>query len=217
MKEVTKKEEKEIVKKENNKIKDLLKKMIKTKVGLITLISLVVVIALATVLMITSAKKENVDSDLLIATIKKSSELTTSKITFKGIVQFKDKGIVILNKSDFLMQYTAEASVGIDLDKVEITANNITKKINITIPKAKVLSIKVDPKKIKYYDEKFSLFNFNQKEDANKAQELAEKEAKKEIEKLGVIESANDQASALILGLIHNLIPNDYSTEVKIK
>ena len=217
MKEMKKEEVREENVENKGLLKELFTKAIKTKIGRIISISILIVILLLIVLIIFRNPKEKVDSDILINTIKQSSELTTAEINYKGIAQFKDKGIVILNKSDFLMQYTATARIGIDLEEVEIEANNLTKTVSITIPHAKVLDIKIDPSKIKYYDEKFSLFNFNKKEDANKAQELAEKSAKEEIKNLGVIKMADDQAATLIKGLIHNLIPDNYDVEIKTK
>ena len=214
MKEIKKEEEQE-EKKELNKVKKLLGKLLKTKTGRIVSLSILIVILLLILLIIFRNPNEKVDSEILINTIKQSSELTTAEINYKGIAQFKDKGIIVLNRSDFLMQYTATARIGIDLEEVSIKANNLTKTVSITIPHAKVLDIKIDPSKIKYYDEKFSLFNFNKKEDANKAQELAEKSAKEEIENLGVIKMADDQAATLIKGLIHNLIPDNYDIEIK--
>ena len=214
MKEIKKEEEQEETK-ELNKVKKLLGKLLKTKTGRIVSLSILIVILLLILLIIFRNPNEKVDSKILINTIKQSSELTTAEINYKGIAQFKDKGIIVLNRSDFLMQYTATARIGIDLEEVSIKANNLTKTVSITIPHAKVLDIKIDPSKIKYYDEKFSLFNFNKKEDANKAQELAEKSAKEEIENLGVIKMADDQAATLIKGLIHNLIPDNYDIEIK--
>jgi hypothetical protein len=69
--------------------------------------------------------------------------------------------------------------------------------------------------KIKYFDEKFSLFNVDAKEDANKANALAEEEAKKELAGMGILEMANEQAEALIKGLIQDVVPKNYEIKVK--
>ena len=138
-----------------------------------------VIVGLLVVLFMTLCNKdEEVDVTYLLAKLEKSSELTTAKLTFEGIYPYKDSGIKIISRSDFLMIYQATARAGIDVKKVKITADYVTKTIMISLPKAEVLDIKVDPNSIKYYDEGFALFNFNSKEDANKAQAEAEKKAK---------------------------------------
>ena len=96
------------------------------------------------------------------------------------------------------------------IKEIIIESNKISKTIKVTLPKAKILEVKVDPSTIKYYDTKLALFNFDSREDANDAQALAEQEAKKELEKMGILESANEQAEVLIRGLLQESIPSDY-------
>lgn len=163
-----------------------------------------------------SNKSAKVDTTYLISKLEKSSELTTAKLTYTGFSEYKDKGIKILNRSDFLMVYTATARFGIDLKEVKIDSNDATKTINIIIPKAEIIEVKVEPKSIKYYDEDFSLFNFNSKDDANEAQDLAEKAAKKDINKMGVLEMADAQSETLIKGLLQDVIPEGYKIKTKI-
>ena len=113
------------------------------------------------------------------------------------------------------MTYEANARVGIDLEEVEIEVDNPNKLVTLSIPKAEILDVKIDPNKIKYYDTKFALFNVNEKEDGNKAQALAEEQAYKDLTEMGVLESANEQALTLIKGLLQNAVPSDYEYKVK--
>ena len=85
----------------------------------------------------------------------------------------------------------------------------------ITIPEAEILDVKVNSNDITYYDEKFALFNFDSKEDSNKAIVLAEKDTKEKIGSMGILEMANTQAEALIKGLIQDSVPDNY--EIKIR
>ena len=220
MKEIKKEEEQE-EKKELNKVKKLLVKLLKTKTGRIVLgvIVLLIIITIASTISSIKSNKEleEFNQEYLYSTIKKAKELTTAELNYKGTYRFKDSGIRIINKSDFLMVYTAKVRVGIDVKKIEVDSNPYIKVVTITIPKAKVLSVNVDPSKIKYYDEKFSLFNFDAKEDSDKAQAEIEKKAKEEISNLGVLAMADKQAETLITGLIKDAVPRDYKIEVKSK
>jgi hypothetical protein len=112
------------------------------------------------------------------------------------------------------MVYTATVRAGINIDEVKIESNNIDK-IYITIPDAQIQEAKVDPSSIKYFDEKFALFNVNGKEDSNKAIVLAEGAAIEEAANTGILELANSQSETLIKGILANAIPDGYIIEIK--
>ena len=161
--------------------------------------------------------KEEITSSYLGTQLSKVGELKTVKLKYDVIAEYKDKGITFVTKSDFVMKYKAEARVGIDLEKVKTKVDNQNKVVWLTIPKAEIQDVHVNTSDIKYYDEKFSLFNVDEKEDGNKAIELAEKEAKTALEQMGVLESADEQAFTLIKGLLHNAVPSDYEFKLKEK
>lgn len=198
------------------KIKELGSKILKNKIGRIVCLILAVIIVV-TIVFISSynPKQKLVDPTYIIAKLEKSSELTTAKLNFTGMSEFKDSGIAFISKSDFIMVYEATARAGIDVKDIKVEADDINQIVWLTLPKAEILDVKVDMNKIKYFDEKFSLFNVDAKEDANKANALAEEEAKKELASMGILEMANDQAEALIKGLIQDVVPEGY--EIKIK
>jgi len=164
-------------------------------------------------------KKEvvEIDSNLLISKIVESSELTTAKINYKGIFEYKGEGYKFINKTEFMMVYEATARIGIDVNEVEVDADNEEKIVYIIIPKADIIDVKVDPTSIKYYDQKFKLFGFTEKEEANMAQALAEKEAKKELKTMGVIEHADKQSAILIKGILEGALPEDFEYEISYK
>jgi len=197
------------------KFKNFFEKIFNSKVGRVVCVSVVSFIILIIIAIVNYNKTPDIDTEYLVTKLTKASELTTAKLEYKGFSKFKDSGIPILNRSDFLMVYTANARAGIDVKEVKINADKLTQTIWITIPKAKILSVNVDPKKITYYDEKFALFNVNQKEDSDKAQALAEEKATKELAKMGILKMADEQAEALLKGLLHDAIPEGYSLKVK--
>lgn len=162
-------------------------------------------------------RKEKIDTSHMNLLLSKSSELTTAKLKITAMSEFKDKGIAILNRSDFVMVYTATVRAGINMEDVRIEANDVAKKINIYIPKAQIQEAKVDtnPENLKFFDTKFALFNVNEKEDLAKAISLAEEEAKKEAEKTGILELADQQSATLIKGILAEAIPEGYEIEIK--
>lgn len=163
----------------------------------------------------------DIDVSYLNTALKEASELTTAKLKISGFVDFSDTGIVILNKSDFIMKYTADISAGIEMSKVKIKEEDIdhkNKKITVYIPKATVFKPNVyhGDKHIKFYDEKFALFNVDEKEDLSRALDMAEKDAKKEAIQNGLLELADKQSEALIKGILSDAVsPLGYTLEIK--
>ena len=185
----------------------------KAVIGVVAVLAIVVM--LVVVIPFVNNSEASVDTEYMMTTLSKSSELTTAKLHYTGFTEFNDEGVTVWNRADFKMVYKATARVGVDLDEVKITSNDIEKILYINIPKAVIQDVKVDASSIKYYDEDFALFNLDEKEDANKAIALAEKKALEEAGSLGAMEMADNQAGALIKGLIAHLIPDDYTVEVK--
>lgn len=198
------------------KTKGLFNKVFKTKKAKTIVILAVVVLAVTICIFpFIHNSEEKVDTEMLINTLQESSELTTAKLNYTGMTKFKDKGVAFINKADFTMVYKATARIGIDVKDVKVTADDTKKIVYITIPKAEVQDVKVEASSIQYFDEKFALFNVDEKEDGNKAIALAEEEAKKEIDKMGGLDMADNQAATLIKGILANAIPDGYKIEVK--
>ena len=196
------------------KIKELFLKIFKTTKSKIILGVTIVLILVCGLLFIYNGKS-TVDTEQMNLLLSKSSELTAAKLKITAMSEFKDTGIVFINRSDFIMVYTATVRAGINIDEVKISADNVAKKIYITIPEAEIQEVKVDPTSIKYFDEKLALFNVNEKEDSNRAVALAEEAAKKEAANTGILELANQQSATLIKGILANAIPNGFEIEIK--
>ncbi len=198
------------------KIKSLFIKIFKTKKSKIIGASVVIIVVAAIIAFsFLHNSKETVDTNFLINTLQKSSELTTAKLNYTGLSKFEDSGIAFLNRADYRMIYRATARIGINVDEVKIDSDDNNKIIYVSIPKAQVQDVKVDTTSIEFFDQKFALFNVNEKEDQNKAIALAEEEAKKEINKMGGLKMADDQSAALIKGILANAIPDGYKIEIK--
>ena len=199
-----------------NKTPQTLKNLFSTtKAKLIALTSGVLLIAVIIGIIVLSLGTPKVTSDSIIPTLELVGELTTAKLKFSGHKEFKDDGVIFFNRSDFLMTYEATLRAGINIEKIDIHVNDLTKTVTVTLPKAELQEVKVLPETIKYYDEKFSLFNFDSKEDANKAQKQAEEAAKIEAMETGILDFANDHAKTLVKKLLQNALPEDYTVNVK--
>lgn len=202
--------EKEVKKEEKTK-----KTFSKLKIIKITVISTLIVLAVIVLAIYIYNKNKKLDITYITAQLEKSSELTTATLKFKGIYEYNDDGVAVINKSNFIMLYEATARAGIDISEVKIEQDNFKPIVWVTIPKAKVIDVKVDNNSIKYLKSDFALLNTNPKEDANKANALAEEDAKSEVEEMGILDAADAQAETLLRGLIQDIIPKKYEIQIK--
>ena len=202
--------------KKEEKIEEKTKKTFsKLKIIKITVISTIIILAIIALSIYIYNKNKKLDITYITAQLEKSSELTTATLKFKGIYDYEDSGVAVINKANFIMLYEATARAGIDISEVKIEQDNFKPIVWVTIPKAKVLDIKVDTNSIKYLKTDFTLLNTNPKEDANKANSLAEKDAKTEVEQMGILEAADQQAEALVKGVIQDIVPKKYDIQIK--
>lgn len=198
------------------KIKKIASIFFKTKKRIITFSVSLAIILLGILCVITYNYAPETDTTSLNKLLSEASDLTTAKLNITNITEYKDEGIKILNRSDFIMVYDATVWAGIDMEKIEIVPDDLNKVIYVSIPKATIQDAKVDSSTIKYFDEKFSLFNVNEKDDANNAVALAEKSVKEEAVKTGILELADKQSATLIEGLLSEAIPEGYKLDAKV-
>lgn len=202
----------------NGIVKDVLYQMFPGKKIIVLIVAIAIMIgAVMIAIPLLNQEEPAVDTNYMVTLLSKSSELTTAKIHYTGMTEFEDSGIVFINKSDFIMVYEAMARIGIDLEQVEVVADNTRKVILVTVPAVTVQEVKIDASSIKYFDQKFSLFNPNEKEDGNQAIALAEEAALEEVENMGVLQMAQEQSATLIMGILANAVPDGYTIEIQHK
>lgn len=71
--------------------------------------------------------EETVDTEYINGLLEKSSELTTAKFHYTGMIEYNDTGLPIINKSDFTMVYKAVARAGIDVKKADVKSDEAKK------------------------------------------------------------------------------------------
>ena len=151
-------------------------------------------------------------NSIIYSELKASSELTTAKIKFKDIAEYKDEGVPVLNQGNFAFLYTATARAGINLSDVKCEVDNTNKRVIIYIPKAQILDVKIDSNSLKFYNGSFALFNTDEKEDTTKAMQMAEEQSKADALETGILDLANKQSETLVKGILENVV-KDYKLE----
>lgn len=150
-------------------------------------------------------KEATLTSEVLMSKLESSSELVTSKMNMVGVVEYDDAGVPVLSKGDFVMIYKATVKAGIDVKKVQFAIDDQSRIVYIYVPDAQVLDVKVLPDSVKYYNKGYALFNNDSHEDAVKAQQQAEDDAKKEALETGIIDVADSQSETLVKGILSSV------------
>lgn len=127
-------------------------------------------------------------------------ELATAKLSYRGLVKYEEGDIDFINKKGFTMIYDAEVRAGVDLSQAQVEVDG--RNVRVTLPNATVQSVSIDPDSLEFYDEKFALFNWQNREDAAEALKLAQEDANTKVDASRLIVEANDQAIEAVKALL---------------
>lgn len=130
--------------------------------------------------------------------LEKMQDLTTAKENDYGFEEFSEGKVSYVNKKKFTMFYSYEIRAGVDLSKAKIAVDNEAHTISITLPKAELQSVSVDPDSLKFFDVENSLFNGNDVTDTANALKEAKKAASNKANKSELLQEANDQAVEIV-------------------
>lgn len=134
---------------------------------------LILILALAAALLITffmgaawSGKDEPpvITSDLLGQQLRSAQELVsveyyyTNMGKFENQVDFYGWKVPFTTKS-FLVSYDGLIKAGVDLTAVQVTVNEGTRTITVTLPESKILSHEIPEDSIEVFDESHNIFN----------------------------------------------------------
>lgn len=147
-----------------------------------------------------------VTAEIIDKKLQNISELSTAEMIYTGLVTVSDGKIPFLTKKGFSMIYIGTVKAGIDPLQVRVDVNEKKEVVTVTIPRAEIQSVKVDPASIRFYDEKKALFNQDEKTDVTDAIMLAEDDLKGTADTDGLIKRADQQAEYIIEGILENSI-----------
>lgn len=98
----------------------------------------------------------------------------------------------------FIYSYDGTILAGIDFTKIQITKNDVTKKITVTLPDVEIISSDVDQNSFKLYDEKNNIFNpIHVTDVADSFANLKNSEEQKAINN-GLLDRAKENAVTLV-------------------
>lgn len=147
-----------------------------------------------------------VDAKGLMERLEESSELTVEKNYYTGIARFSEGSVPLITKNSFAMKYEAEIDAGFRLEEVTIEVTD--DEVIVTVPKAEILSINIDPDSLEFYDNKTSLFKTDRKEATKMALQEAQKDAEANATRKGLLEAADKRAEVIFKGILEGGVGN---------
>ena len=153
-----------------------------------------------------------IDASYRESKIAPAAKLTSAELQYRGLIKYEDGKIPFLTQKAFSMLYEARISAGIDMEKIKVEV--FEDKVVVSLPKAELQSIEVDPDSIQFYDEKLALFNWTNKEDVVDAIKAARDDAMNSADIAALKKKAEEQATLLISELLSGAT-GDLLLEVK--
>lgn len=196
----------------------------KVKKGIIILVGLVVLVFgsyfLGMKAGVFNAKPE-ISSDIVLEKLQDVKELTTLRYTYTNVGSFENEnefyGVKIpFTLKKFIVSYDGNLSAGIDLDDVEVNVDNKGKKINITMPKAKILSHQIDEDSLTIFDEKNSIFNQFKIEDFQQFRVAEMKKVENDMIEKGFLDQAEERSKQAVIDIlnVNPIISEEYQVNI---
>jgi hypothetical protein len=147
-------------------------------------------------------QKQVPTADSLSSKLVNSSELTTQKLLYEGVVENEGGKIPILTKDSFLLVYKATVRAGFDVSKAEFDISDDA--ITVTIPKSEIQEITIDPDSLRTYNTSITIIKPDEKDMMAEALKAAEKDANEKAKDSGLLEAADENAESIIKALLED-------------
>ncbi|MBQ8666042.1 MAG: DUF4230 domain-containing protein [Lachnospiraceae bacterium] len=161
-----------------------------------------------------------VDTEIIADGLREMGTLITEEYYFTQLEKYKKTEKVWIFKSEASTAYSYDGVVtaGIDCNEIGIEKDDENKTITISIPKASILNVDIDPNSFQMYEEKNGLWSKFNISDYNKSLIEFEEAGKKKALEKGIIEKADESAKKMVESFVNSLIDSDeYTIEYKTK
>ena len=161
-------------------------------------------------------------SDLLSQQIQSISELASVEYNYTNMGKYENQATfygwkVPFTIKSFIISYDGVIKAGIDMSQVEVKVKS--KKIQMTMPKAKILSHEIDEKSIEVFDETKNIFNQISITDYNQFAIDQKEKMEDNFKQKGLLKEAQEKAQSTITTFIKSSYPSldDYEISFEIK
>lgn len=178
----------------------------------VTVLAAILIVLIALNIIFTKKGSLTTEAETSLKQIIDTGDISTVQYTYNSIVTIYDEK----NKPKYHVAYDGTAKAGFDFNKIDVSKDNESKKIIVTVPQMKVTAVNVDSKTMDYIFEKKKYDTETTYQEAYKAciSDL-EKKAKsnKSIKKMA-FENAVDSMKAILIPL-ESRLPDGYTFDFR--
>ena len=151
--------------------------------------------------------QEKVSSEIVKNQILSVKELTTLKYKYTNVGSFENQSEfygmkVPFTHKKFIISYDGEVNAGINLEEAEVLLNDEDKKVNIRLPKAKILNHFIDEDSLTVFDEKSAIFNKLEIKDFSNFRKDEMKKVEEDLLEKGFLEEADEKTKEAIVEIL---------------
>ncbi len=123
---------------------------------------------------------------------------------------------VPFTQSKFIYTYEGTIKAGVDFKQITVEKDEESKRITVTLPKARILSSELDENSFQLYDEKNSVFNPFSVKDVNTTNRTLKENAEEKAIAKGLLKRADTHARTMIRSLLLSTFDvGEYMIQVK--
>ncbi len=123
---------------------------------------------------------------------------------------------VPFTQSKFIYTYQGMIKAGVDFERLTVEKDEESRRITVTLPKARILSSEIDLDSFNLYDEKNSIFNPISVKDVNATDRMLKENAEEKAVKEGLLQRADTHARTMIRSLLLSAFDvGEYMIQVK--
>ena len=183
------------------------RKTLRTIIILLLVMIMVAAVCFTTIFAVkklTDKKQPTITSASLYSKIEESSELTSAKMYYNGVLFYSEGNIPYLTQMSYNMTYSAEVRAGIDVSEIEIKVED--DRVVVDLPEPEIQDINIDPDSVKFFDKKNALFNWEKMEDGVDAIKYAKDDVEANANLEVLKEEALENSRTLIQGLLEDSV-----------
>ena len=183
------------------------RKTLRTIIILLLVMIMVAAVCFTTIFAVkklTDKKQPTITSASLYSKIEESSELTSAKMYYNGVLFYSEGDIPYLTQMSYNMTYSAEVRAGIDVSEIEIKVED--DRVVVDLPEPEIQDINIDPDSVKFFDKKNALFNWEEMEDGVDAIKYAKDDVEANANLEVLKEEALENSRTLIQGLLEDSV-----------
>lgn len=155
-------------------------------------------------------------ADTVAEQLVECSELATMKLEYRGLVTYEEGELPLLTKKAFTMIYDADVRAGVDLSQATVEVAGPS--VKVSLPAATVQSIAIDPDSLQFYDQRYALLNWQDRDDTAKALQMAQDDAEAKVDHTAMIGDAQKQAETIVETMLLPFTEDgDYTVEVSFR